>query len=401
MSLVSSSDNLKFQKNIENLLDDGKDDLLRMLCFEIGSQRNIFHILIEENCDLAIIEKLINKFSFEIIALMNHSNKFAISPFHLAIIMKRSDIVDYSLKNNIIDLEKKCIIDQEELNILEFANQQNNLEAITAILKARINIFEVENFTFGDESLLDVIFFDKKTAFKVLKNFISHGKIADLQDILDLKFYNSRQRKRISINEIISSQTLIHCYLDFFINEKQDHDSSYLTTLEFILSKNPNLEESLNSYAENAMHYLARTFDEDVFRLITQHPNFNNQSLNKLDCQYRTPLDLSVTKCNIEAFEAMIDLHEINSLNQYLPRLNYFLKKLKILYHSNNKYFSKKYRTFEDFSRLCNNFYIALDRSIMKKELQEFKKQIPSKSCSSPRITGDSSCLDRMGSILE
>ena len=401
MSLVNSGDNLKFQKNIENLLNDGNDNLLRMLCFEIGSQRNIFHILIEENCDLAIIEKLINKFSFEIIALMNHSNKFAISPFHLAIIMKRSDIVNYSLKEKIIDLEKKCIIDQKELNILEFANQQNNLEAVTAIVKARINMIEVADHTFNEKSLLEIIFFSKKLAFKVLKNFISQGRIADLQDILDLEFYDPRQIKRTAIREILPKQSLIHCYCDFFVNEEQDFDSHHLKTLEFILSKNPDLNKSLNISSENAMHYLARRFDKDVFRLITQHPNFNHRSLNMLDCQYRTPLDLSVTKCNIEAFEAMIDLQEINALKQYLPRLNHYVKKLKISHRSNNKNFPKKYRTFEDFTRLCNSFYIALDRSIMKKELQEFKEQIPSKSCGSPRINSYSSCLDRMRPILE
>lgn len=197
--------------------------------------------------------------------------------------------------------------------------------------------------------------------------------------------------KRTAIREILPKQSLIYCYYDFFINEKQDIDPRHLKTLEFILSKNPDLNKSLDSSSENAMHYLARKFDKDVFRLITQHPGFNNKSLNMLDCQNRTPIDLSVTKCNIEAFEAMIDLQEINALKQYLPRLNYYVKKLRILYRSNKKYFPKKYRTSEDFTRLCNSFYIKLSRSIMKKELQEFKEQTPSKSCGSPRTTDDSS----------
>jgi len=297
--------------------------------------------------------------------------------------MRRDDIIDYFLDDKLIDLEKKCFIDEKELNILEFANQQNNLQALTAITKARIEMIRSENFILENSSLLDIIFFNKKLAFQVLKKFISHGNVEDLKAILDLEVYNPYKIKTSSLATMFSPRTLIHCYLDFFVKEDRELNASHCKTLQYLLERDFDINEPVNTASENVMHYLARRFDKDVFRLIVSQPSFNVETLKKLDCNHRTPLDLALLKCNVKAFTAMIDLQEINILKQYLPKLNHDLKNLRILYRSNKKYFSKKYSNPQNFVRLCNYFYIALDKIIIKKELEEFAKLPKDKTISS------------------
>ncbi|MFM7621051.1 MAG: hypothetical protein ACKO47_05550 [Alphaproteobacteria bacterium] len=375
MSLASNNNDLKLSEIVEIALNHDQEDILRKRCFEIDNQGNFFHILVKQNCDLRILKRLIEKFfGADIATLINQSNKFGITPFHLAIIMRRDDIIDYFLDDKLIDLEKKCFIDEKELNILEFANQQNNLQALTAITKARIEMIRSENFILENRSLLDIIFFNKKLAFQVLKKFISHGNVEDLKAILDLEFYNPYKIKTSSLATMFSPRTSIHCYLDFFVKEDKELNAGHHKTLQYLLERDFDINEPLNTASENVMHYLARRFDKDVFRLIVSQPSFNVETLKKLDFNHRTPLDLALLKCNVKAFTAMIDLQEIDILKQYLPKLNHDLKNLRILYRSNKKYFPKKYRNPQNFVRLCNYFYIALDKIIIKKELEEFAK---------------------------